>query len=114
MIIIPDIHGRTFWKQAIQGKETEDIVFLGDYLDPYSDEGISGADALLNFREKDSQKPTIGSSCFEVIMIILHILRMNGSSMIDLEPYRIILWFKLVDILYFAKVEQSVLIAHIA
>lgn len=51
MIIIPDIHGRTFWKQAIQGKETEDIVFLGDYLDPYSDEGISGADALLNFRE---------------------------------------------------------------
>lgn len=51
MIIIPDIHGRTFWKEAIQGHEEEDIVFLGDYLDPYSYEGITPYDALVNFRE---------------------------------------------------------------
>lgn len=51
MIIIPDIHGRTFWKRAIRGHEQEDIVFLGDYLDPYSHEGITPDVALDNFRE---------------------------------------------------------------
>ena len=35
MIIIPDIHGRNFWKEAVTGREEDIIVFLGDYLDPY-------------------------------------------------------------------------------
>ena len=35
MLIIPDIHGRTFWKDAVNGRENEDIIFLGDYLDVY-------------------------------------------------------------------------------
>lgn len=51
MIIIPDIHGRSFWKNAVKGRETEDIVFLGDYLDPYSYEGISRGITLANFKE---------------------------------------------------------------
>lgn len=51
MIIIPDIHGRIFWKEAIKGRENEEIVFLGDNLDPYPDEGISPNDALENFKE---------------------------------------------------------------
>lgn len=50
-IIIPDIHGRTFWKEAIKGHENGNIVFLGDYLDPYSFEGISPAQATLNLEE---------------------------------------------------------------
>lgn len=37
MIIIPDVHGRLFWKEAVAAaKEGEKIIFLGDYLDPYS------------------------------------------------------------------------------
>ena len=35
MIIIPDIHARNFWKTAIEGHENEEIIFLGDYVDPY-------------------------------------------------------------------------------
>ena len=36
MIVIPDVHGRVFWKEAIAAaKEDEKIIFLGDYLDPY-------------------------------------------------------------------------------
>ena len=38
MIIIPDIHGRAFWKEAVKGHTKDTIVFLGDYLDPYADE----------------------------------------------------------------------------
>lgn len=40
MIIIPDVHGRTFWHQAVSGHESEQIIFLGDYTDPYTYEGI--------------------------------------------------------------------------
>ena len=40
ILIIPDIHGRTFWKECIKCREYDEIIFLGDYLDPYSFEGI--------------------------------------------------------------------------
>lgn len=40
-IIIPDVHGRTFWREAVRGHENENIIFLGDYLDPYPSEGIT-------------------------------------------------------------------------
>ena len=34
--IIPDIHGRVFWKKAVDSASKDDtIVFLGDYLDMY-------------------------------------------------------------------------------
>ena len=52
MIIIPDVHGRTFWRQAVNdylGKEH--ILFLGDYLDPYAYEGITSAGAYKVFHE---------------------------------------------------------------
>lgn len=51
MIIIPDIHGRTFWKDVVDGCENEDIIFLGDYLDSYGWENISSDDAINNFLE---------------------------------------------------------------
>ena len=51
MIIIPDVHGRTFWKEAVKNRENEEIVFEGDFLDPYPDENISPEDALENFKE---------------------------------------------------------------
>ena len=49
MIIVPDIHGRNFWR-AVRSCE-EDIVFLGDYLDPYNSEGVTREMAIRNFRE---------------------------------------------------------------
>lgn len=52
MIVIPDVHGRTFWRKAVNdylGKEP--ILFLGDYLDPYAYEGITPADAYEVFHE---------------------------------------------------------------
>ena len=37
MIIIPDIHGHTFWKEAIaKRRKDEMVIFLGDYLDPHN------------------------------------------------------------------------------
>ena len=41
VVVIPDIHGETFWKEPVQkyNDQVDRIVFLGDYLDPYLDEG---------------------------------------------------------------------------
>ena len=50
ILIIPDVHGRTFWKSALKTGDYEKIVFLGDYTDPYEMEGITNRDALKNFK----------------------------------------------------------------
>lgn len=51
MLIIPDIHGRSFWKDAVEGHETEKIIFLGDYTDPYTYEGVDFWEGLQSLRE---------------------------------------------------------------
>lgn len=51
MIIIPDVHGREFWREPVDKalKTGEHVVFLGDYLDPYEDEYIYPRDAYEVF-----------------------------------------------------------------
>ncbi|MBR4390182.1 MAG: metallophosphoesterase [Prevotella sp.] len=42
ILVVPDVHGRTFWKKPVHQylNQVNKVVFLGDYLDPYQDEGI--------------------------------------------------------------------------
>ena len=53
ILIIPDIHGRNFWKKAVEENmdKVDRIIFLGDYLDPYPWEGITRKEAIRNFQE---------------------------------------------------------------
>ena len=56
ILVIPDIHGRIFWKKDLEKFPKEkypklDIVFLGDYVDPYDFEGITRTQAIENFKE---------------------------------------------------------------
>ena len=58
ILIIPDVHGRDFWKEPVK-KVLEDtnahIVYIGDYTDPYSSEWDPNFDYLQhtvdNFKE---------------------------------------------------------------
>ncbi len=56
-LIIPDVHGRLFWKSAVKQFPIDEypdltIIFLGDYLDPYTSfEYITKDMALDNFKE---------------------------------------------------------------
>ena len=50
ILIIPDIHGRDFWKKAVASKDYDKIIFLGDYTDPYDFEGITDEVAVENFK----------------------------------------------------------------
>ena len=60
ILIIPDVHGRTFWKEAVAKGEYERIIFLGDYLDPYPHEEITqrqAYDNLLDIIELKKKQP---------------------------------------------------------
>ncbi len=49
ILVIPDVHGRVFWKEAVSTKGYAKIIFLGDYIDPYKKEGITSESAMENF-----------------------------------------------------------------
>ena len=52
ILVIPDVHGRTFWLDKTNDISGYDkVIFLGDYLDPYKDENITVEDAIENFKE---------------------------------------------------------------
>lgn len=51
-LIVPDVHGRTFWQEAKRlVDEVNRVIFLGDYLDPYPHEGITKEQAIEQFKE---------------------------------------------------------------
>jgi predicted phosphodiesterase len=53
ILIIGDIHGRTFWKEAVEKhiNDCDKIIFLGDYLDAYPHEEITRRQEKENFEE---------------------------------------------------------------
>lgn len=51
LIIIPDIHGRPFWRKAVEENPQEAFIFLGDYLDPYPQDGVTVEDAFAGLKE---------------------------------------------------------------
>lgn len=63
ILIVPDVHGRSFWHKAEELIDSVDkVVFLGDYLDPYGNEGITfdtaleEFDKILEFKDKYGDK----------------------------------------------------------
>lgn len=60
LLIIPDVHGRTFWKSAVMKYPELPVIFLGDYLDPYNNyiERISKEEALYVFMDILKYKKT--------------------------------------------------------
>ena len=44
LLVLPDIHGRVFWKHPCEDvNRFQRVIFLGDYTDPYSFEEITPA-----------------------------------------------------------------------
>lgn len=50
ILIVPDVHGRIFWRDVLDNTEDQ-IVFLGDYTDPYSFEMIFHEDAFAELQD---------------------------------------------------------------
>ena len=55
IIVVPDVHGRTFWKDVLPYVDEAQIIFLGDYLDPYHDDALvfnmTQESVIQNFEE---------------------------------------------------------------
>lgn len=58
IIVVPDVHGRTFWKEPVLNylNNVDRVVFLGDYLDPYRNEADVADDIFENMMEIISLK----------------------------------------------------------
>lgn len=50
IIIVPDVHCRDFYKPVLTVKD-KPIIFLGDYMDPYSYEGFTDKQGIENLEE---------------------------------------------------------------
>ena len=65
LIIIPDVHGRDFWRKAVGDNPDGEFVFLGDYLDPYDfediveDDDFRGLEDIIRFKEKNPGRVTL-------------------------------------------------------
>ena len=51
LFIIPDVHGRSFWRDAVKRHPEGNFIFLGDYLDPYPSEEIEDKEAVQGLRD---------------------------------------------------------------
>ena len=48
LLVIPDVHGRNFWREAVNRRNWSHVLFLGDYTDPYPHEHITVEDAYAS------------------------------------------------------------------
>ena len=48
ILVIPDVHGRDFWKEPCREWEGK-VIFLGDYHDPYTQQ-VSKNNSLENLK----------------------------------------------------------------
>lgn len=65
VLVLPDIHSRSFWKKAVD-KWTGQIIFLGDYIDPYSFEwpdelpnSVNSLLEILDFKDCNQERVTL-------------------------------------------------------
>lgn len=112
VLILPDIHGRRFWKDAIERFPKNDypnikIVFLGDYVDPYVEyDGITQEEAFVNFEElldyvKTDNRVTIllGNHDWHYIVVLDH-SRYDWQRKNDIHA----LFMKNIDMFQFVKI----------
>lgn len=65
LIIIPDVHGRSFWRNAVDDNPEEEFIFLGDYLDPYRQDGVTvegafdGLQDIVAFKKRHPDQFTL-------------------------------------------------------
>ena len=103
ILIVPDIHGRSFWHRAEElVNDVDKIVFLGDYLDPYGYEGITFDMALeefekiLEFKDKYNDKVVLligNHDCHYISTSFMDCSRLNYLKRQDIHE----LYMKHID-----------------
>ena len=101
ILIVPDVHGRAFWHRAMElVDQVDQIVFLGDYLDPYSYEGISFDLALeefhkiLEFKEEYPELVTLLAGNHDFHYLIKDFMDCSRRNYDKLDELHIYSWVK--------------------
>lgn len=103
ILIVPDVHGRSFWHRAEElVNDVDKIIFLGDYLDPYGYEGITFDMALeefekiLEFKDKYNDKVVLligNHDCHYISTSFMDCSRLNYLKRQDIHE----LYMKHID-----------------
>lgn len=66
VLFVPDVHGRPFWREAQDRvSEFDQIIFLGDYMDPYPEEDVpimadfQALEEIVAFKQAYPEKVTL-------------------------------------------------------
>ena len=63
ILIIPDTHGLSFWREAVSNSKAGKIIFLGDYVDPYETmdwyEVFVELSDIIQFKKANSERVTL-------------------------------------------------------
>ena len=85
IFIIPDVHGRDFWKKAYDYVDkVDEVIFLGDYLDPYEfpkNKLLKTLKKFSNLRKNTKMLHYCG--VITIIITFLHLIRcgvVEGST----------------------------------
>ncbi len=69
--VIPDVHGKDFWKEAKEKVDSLDkIIFLGDYLDAYSGNIFASLFPISVSSEKEQAARKEELNNFKEIMVM--------------------------------------------
>lgn len=90
IIIVPDVHGRVFWKEIKKLPKEQKIIFLGDYLDPYLWEFDCNPEL-----ESEASDKTILLGCIENFKEIIEFKKSNPKNIILLLGNHCIKYFSL-------------------
>lgn len=93
ILINPDIHGRVFWKYSIEHKDEFDkIVFLGDYLDPYSPDLLETEEdnfkEIIQFKKDNPDKVILLLGNHDCHYISYKILNGSRYNSLKAEEYQ--------------------------
>lgn len=104
ILIIPDVHGRDFWRKAVASYPEADTIFLGDYHDPYPQDNISESESLENFKEIVEYAKTHGNVTLLLGNHDLHYISNFGEACRLDYPNSATIHFLLMDNLWLFRI----------
>ena len=118
IILIPDIHGKIFWKNALEFIKSDfPVIFLGDYTDPYISDNISSLEALENFKEilettKDRKNVELLVGNHDIVYIFPDDIRNRNRTDFNNFPFLQKLYQSNIDRFKLAIQKEGYIISH--
>ena len=114
-IAIGDVHGLTYWKEIVKKHPGHQVVFLGDYLDPYDE--LPRKHLIKNLKEIIALKRAKPDKV--VLLLGNHDLHYFSSKIVqgwrydyDLHPLVKILFLTNQELFQFAYQEENCVFTH--